>query len=65
MYNLYADNTDNLNKFELYTTQYKFEFLVINSLSISSSNDLGPTSSFFFTYVDKVMLIKYKNLGLD
>ena len=65
VYNLYIDNTNNLNKFKLYTTQYKFKFLVINSLFISSSNNLGPTSSSSFIYMDKVMLIKYKNLGLN
>ena len=65
VYNLYIDNTDNLNKFKPYTTQYKFKFLAINSLPISSSNDLGPTSSSSFTYADKVMLAKYKDLGLD
>ena len=65
MYNLYIDNTNNLNKFKLYTTQHKFKFLVIDSLPISSSNNLGPISSFFFTYIDKIILIKNKDLGLD
>ena len=65
MYNLYIDNTNDLNKFKLYIIKYKFEFLVIDSLPISSSNDLGPTSSSSFIYADKVILIKSKNLGLD
>ena len=65
MYNLYTDNIDNLNKFKLYITQYKFKFLVIDNLPISSNNNLGPTSSSSFTYIDKVILVKSKNLGLD
>ena len=65
MYNLYIDNTNNLNKLELYIIQYEFEFLVINGLSISSSNDLGPISSSSFAYADKVTLIKSEDLVLD
>ena len=50
VYNLYTDN---------------IEFLAINGLFISSSSNLGPTSSSSFTYADKVMLTKSKDLGLD
>ena len=56
MYNLYIDNTDDLNK---------FKFLAIDSLSISNSNNLGPISSSSFIYTDKVILIKSKDLGLN
>ena len=65
VYNLYIDNTNDLNKFKLYITQYKFEFLVIDGLSIFSSDNLGPISSSSFIYADKVTLIRYKDLGLD
>ena len=65
MYNPYIDNTNNLNKFKLYTTQYEFKFLAIDSLPISNSNNLGPTSSSSFAYMDKVILAKSKNLGLN
>ena len=65
MYNLYIENTNNLDKFKLYTTQHKFEFLVINSLPIFSSDDLKPTSSSSFAYIDKVILVRSKDLVLD
>ena len=65
MYNPYIDNTNNLNKFKLYIIQHKFKFLVIDSLPIFSSNDLGPTSSSSFTYIDKVTLARSKILVLD
>ena len=65
MYNPYTDNTNDLNKLKLYTTQHKFKFLVINSLSIFSSNNLKPINSSSFTYIDKVTPTKSKNLGLN
>lgn len=65
VYNLYADNTNNLDKLKLYITQHEFKFLVIDSFPISSSNNLGPTSSSFFTYTDKVTLVRGKDLGLN
>ena len=55
VYNLYADNTDNLDKLKLYITQYEFKFSAIDSIYIFSSNNLGPTSSSSFAYMDKVM----------
>jgi hypothetical protein len=65
VYNPYTDNTNDLNEFKPYTTQYKFKFLAINSLFIFSSDNLKPTSSFSFTYTDKVAPIKNKDLVLD
>ena len=65
VYNLYIDNTNDLDKFKLYITQYKFKFLAIDSFFISSSNNLGPISFSSFIYIDKVMLIKNKDLGLN
>lgn len=65
MYNPYADKTDNLDKLEPYTTQYEFKFLAIDGVPISSSNDLGPTSSSSFAYTDKVTPARSKDLVLD
>ena len=65
MYNPYTDNTDDLDKLKPYTTQYKFEFLAIDSLPISSSNDLGPTSSSSFAYADNITPARSEDLGLD
>ena len=65
VYNLYTDNINNLNKLKPYTTQYKFQFLVIDGLSIFNSNNLGPTNSSSFTYIDKVTPVKSKNLVLN
>jgi hypothetical protein len=65
VYNLYADKTDNLDKLKPYITQYKFKFLVIDRVPISSSNNLGPTSSSSFTYIDKVTPVRSKDSVLD
>ena len=65
MYNLYTDNTNDLNKFKPYITQHEFKFLVIDNLLISSNNNLGPNSSSSFIYMDNITLIKSKDLGLN
>ena len=65
MYNLYADKTNNLDKLKLYITQHEFKFLVIDRVPISSSDNLGPTSSSSFAYMDKVMPVRSKDLVLD
>ena len=65
MYNPYADNTDDLDELEPYTTQHEFEFSAIDGLPISSSNDSGPTSSSSFAYADNVTPARSEDLGLD
>jgi hypothetical protein len=65
VYNLYIDNTNNLNELKLYITSYKFKFLTINGFSISSSDDLGPISFSSFAYTDKVVPIRSKDLVLN